>query len=261
MAAVGDGLEWLHIYYVRGGSPKGASGRYDISDPPCSGWQHALVLHAGKRSTVFCPYTLEAWTVRSDCAELRTAVQPRDPFNHDGVVAIIHRVWAEAQGRGWARDYDTAALFLKRLGATVPAQLMKGGEEDTRKKGGKQVSVSLEKPVKRSGKRGKFLEWFLAGGGSRAVREAMAEFGMSRSNALSYLYMLQKDHGIGYELVGDVATVRLPEGCTNPFDDPEFEGVEPAPAAHAAPEDDTWLDGEAPEAGDADDADDDSWLE
>ncbi len=74
-------------------------------------------------------------------------------------------------------------------------------------------SVSLTRPIE-------------GDAGTRSVREAMAEFSMTRSNALSYLYMLQKDHGIGYDLVGDTATVKLPEGCTNPFDVPWGEDEE-----------------------------------
>lgn len=224
-------LEWLRIYYVKGTAPKGSRHRYEVADPPCAGWQFAVVMPAGKRSTIFCPYTLESYSVRSDCAELATARRDLGPLPRDFVVRTINEKWAEMQARGWMKDYDTAALVLRRLDAEVPAQVLKGGEEDTRRKGGKQVAVTLEKPVKRASKRGKFLEWFLAGGGSRPVREAMAEFGMTRSNALSYLFMLQKDHGIGYALTGDTAVLTLPEGCTNPFDDAgpvDHVQVEPA---------------------------------
>lgn len=226
-------LEWLRIYYVKGTAPKGSRHRYEVADPPCSGWQFAVVIPAGKRSTIFCPYTLESYSVRSDCAELATARRDLGPLPEAFVVRTIKEKWAEMQARGWMKDYDTAALVLRRLGAEVPAQVLKGGEEDTRRKGGKEVAVTLEKPVKRASKRGRFLEWFLAGGGSRPVREAMAEFGMTRSNALSYLFMLQKDHGIGYALTGDTAVLTLPEGCTNPFDDaataPTVEAPTPAP--------------------------------
>ena len=119
-----------------------------------------------------------------------------------------------------------------------------------------KISVGKStKPVKRSGKRGKFLQWFLEGEGSRSVREAMAEFGMSRSNALSYLYMLQKDHGIGYELVGDIATIKLP-ACESPFDDGHVvEGAASAPEAEPE-DDDSWLEGEETSADE-----DDSWLD
>lgn len=243
MTELADGVEWLHVYWVRGDTPRGRQ-RNAVKDPPCSGWQHAVVLRGPKRSTIFCPYTLEGFTVPNDCAELAGAVQSRDPADAESVARRIRDKWNECQELGWARDYDTAALVLRRLGSEVPASLVKGGEVDTRKKGGKEVEEALKKPVKRSGKRGKFLEWFLEGGGSRSVREAMAEFGMSRSNALSYLYMLQKDHGIGYELVGDVATVSLP-ACDSPFDDGhvvEGSDTPELPSEDTGNDDDSWLD-------------------
>ena len=61
---------------------------------------------------------------------------------------------------------------------------------------------------------------------------------MTRSNALSYLYMLQKDHGIGYELVGDIASINLPNGCTNPFKGEQT----PEPPHIEGDDDDSWLD-------------------
>ena len=73
--------------------------------------------------------------------------------------------------------------------------------------------------MKRSSKRGKILEFFMPN--ARSIREAMAEFGHTRSNVLSHLFMLQKDHGVGYTLVGDAATVALPPGCTDPFEPEE----------------------------------------
>ena len=254
MTEVIEGVEWRHIYWVNGDTPRGQQ-RNAVKNPPCSGWQHAVVLPSAKRSTIFCPYTLEAFTVPNDCMELRSSKEPRDVMTVAKLAQRIQEKFTECQKLGWSRDYDTAALVLRKLGAEVPASLMKGGEADTRKKGGKEVESELKKPVKRSGKRGKFLQWFLEGEGSRSVREAMAEFGMSRSNALSYLYMLQKDHGIGYELVGDIATIKLP-ACESPFDDGHVvEGA--ASATEAEPEDDdSWLEGEEASADE-----DDSWLD
>ena len=257
MTEVVEGIEWRHIYWVRGDTPRGQQ-QNAVKDPPCSGWQHAVVIPSTKRSTIFCPYTLEAYTVPNDCAELWGSKEPRDEMAPTKLAKRIQDKFTECQNLGWSRDYDTAALVLRKLGAEVPASVMKGGEEDTRKKGGKEVESELKKPVKRSGKRGKFLQWFLKNEGSRSVREAMAEFGMSRSNALSYLYMLQKDHGIGYSLVGDIATVKLPQ-CDSPFDDGYVvEGLVPATKTQYK-DDDSWLEGE--EASANEDEDDDSWLD
>ncbi|UFK26699.1 hypothetical protein [Roseobacter phage RDJL6] len=257
MTEIVDGVEWRHIYWVLGDTPRGSVHRNAVRNAPCSGWQHAVVLPGEKRSTIFCPYTMTAYTVPTKCGELASSKEPRDLMPKDKLVKRIQDKWKECQALGWSRDYDTAALILRKLGGEVPAQVLRGGEEDTRKKGGKDVASTLKKPVKRSSKRGKFLEWFLDNGGSCSVREAMAEFGMSRSNALSYLYMIQKDHGIGYELVADVAHVTLPEGCDNPFDAGPAPAKPETPKAEEPEDDDSWLDGEPA----AEEEDDDSWLD
>jgi hypothetical protein len=118
------------------------------------------------------------------------------------------------------------------------------------------VENELKKPVPREGKRGKFLAWFLEKGGSASVREAMAEFGISRSNALSYLFLLKKDHGIGYELVGDSASIALPKGCSDPFEASKKKETKKGKAN--AEEDTSWLDGETEET---EEVEDDSWLD
>lgn len=215
---IGDGLEWRRIYWQNGPSPRGSSRIYAVKDPPTSGWQTAVVIVGEKRSTIFCPFSFDSWLVPNGCGELESA--KHSPFDPEWFAKHMPAKWAECNRFGYMKDYDTAALVLKRMGLPVPETVMKDGATDTRVKGGKEVAKKLEKPVKLKGKRGQFLLWFLEKGGSAAVREAMATFEMTRSNALSYLYMLQKDHGIGYELVGEVAHVRLPEGVTNPFDEP-----------------------------------------
>jgi hypothetical protein len=240
MTVMAEGLEWLRVYWVSGQEKRGSRFSNAVSSPPCSGWMFAVQVVGPKRSVLFCPYTFESFQVSNDCGEIRGA-KADQPFNPVWFERHLREKWAEMQARGWFKDYDTAALVFKRMGWEVPEQVMKGGEEDTRKKGGKEVEVQLKKPVKLSGKRGQFLVWFLEKGGSAPVREAMAEFGMTRSNALSYLYMLTKDHGIGYELVGDTATVTLPEGVENPFDEPwAATGTAPVPAED---DDDSWLEG------------------
>ena len=246
-----EGLEWLHIYWVRGKTPKGSRYLNEVTDPPCSGWQHALVMRRDKRATIFCPYSFTSYSVRAVADEIEKSEEPRDQRDAEWVADLMTRKWKELQSQGAQRDYQAAAAVFRKLGVPVPEQIMKGGEEDTRKKGGKEVGSSLLKPVKLKGKRGQFLKWFMDGENSRSVREAMLEFDMTRSNALSYLYMLQKDHGIGYELIGDIATIVMPDGCSNPFDVP-MEDEEP----DAEPEEDlSWLDDPEDE-----EEDDDDWL-
>lgn len=244
---VTDEIEWLQIYWITGVAPRNVRFRNAVSDPPCLGWQHALVIRGEKVSTIFCPYTFTAYTVSNSCSEMAQCKEDTE-YRPDFMQGLLDRNWAKYQGWGFQRDYDTCALFMRKLGLEVPAQIMTGGEEDTRKKGGKEVGSSLKKPVKLASKRGKFLKWFLDGDCTRSVREAMAEFSMTRSNALSYLYMIQKDHGIGYVLVGDTATVTLPEGCDNPFDVASHEQV--AKVVDEPPADQPVIE----------DDDEDSWL-
>lgn len=208
-------LDYVRLYWMRGTAPKGVRTDYDVKDPPCLGFARALVLRGEKRSVIFCPFSFTSYQVRNHCAELELS-EPVS-LDTDWMLSHMREKWDKFQTIGMNLDYDTAALIFKRLGATVPEQLLRGGEEDTRQRGGKTVAVLLAKPVKRNGKRGQFLQWFMDGGGTRSVREAMAQFSMTRSNALSYLFMLNKDHGIGYELIGDNAVLHFPEGCTDPF--------------------------------------------
>jgi len=141
---IAEGLDWLHIYWVKGKTPKGARYMNGVSDPPCAGWQHALVLSGEKRSTIFCPYTFSAYTVSNACLEIATASEPK-AFDLDRLYTMIKDKWKTMQEFGWQRDYDTCALILKRLGLEVPKQIMTGGGEDNRKKGGKDVcSQGLE---------------------------------------------------------------------------------------------------------------------
>ncbi len=263
MVQVADGLEYRCIYWFFGQTTKDPRFRVEVKEPPTNGWQHAFVLTTERGlTTLFCPQTLTAFQVSSRSAELGYSIEAKQDYHNDRVVKSMQDKWAQFQSFGWLRDYDVCANILRRLGAEVPEQLMKGGGEDNRVKGGKEVGKALEKPVKRDGKRGKFLKWFLDAGGSASVREAMAVFGMTRSNALSYLYMIQKDHGIGYTLVGDTATVQLPDGCINPFDTPDPDAPE-GPVTHTAegPVIEGFTHGGEQMAKVQEGEDDDSWLD
>lgn len=226
---VEDGLEWRRIFWVNGVSPRDSSYRNTVHNPPCNGWQSAFIVTGEKRSVVFCPYSFESFPMPNDAAELVRSL-PNDVTTRTRIWMkdFLQRKWQEYQTLGLMKDYDTAALVFRRLGMEPPQQLVKGGEEDVREKGGKGPAPELLKPVRRSGKRGAFLQYFLDNFGSRSVREAMADLEMTRSNVLSYLFMLHKDHGIGYTLVGDTAEITLPDGVTEPFDTKEAADGQPA---------------------------------
>lgn len=218
MTAINDKLEWVRVYWYVGPTIY----QQDVRDPPVGGWSHAFLFRGEKHSTLFCPYNMQAFSVRNNSVEMKGMKDPK-PFRRDAMVKVITDNWTQAQRFGFQKDFDTAAMVLKHLGAEVPHRIVTASGEDTRQRGGKTVEAEMKKPVKRKGKRGDFLQWWMEGDGmARPVREAMAHFGMTRSNVLSYLFILQKDHGIGYSLQGDLATIQLPEGVADPFE-PEKE--------------------------------------
>lgn len=213
MVAVTDKMEWVQVYWYVGPTIF----KQDIKDPPVGGWSLCFLFRGEKHSTIFCPYTMTSYSVRNNSMEMKSIKEPAE-FRRDVMVRILLKNWEEAQKFGFQKDFDTAAMVLRQLDAEIPHRIMTLTGEDTKQRGGKLVEEKMKKPVKRKGKRGDFLHWWMEGDGmARPVREAMAHFGMTRSNVLSYLFILQKDHGIGYRLQGDLATIEMPKGVTNPF--------------------------------------------
>lgn len=250
---IADELHYLRIYWVVGAGIKNDTYIHSVKSPPCAGWRGAYVIMGEKFSTIFCPFSFTTYQVTTDCHEITKARDP-DSFNEKWAVENLKRTWKEHQTRGWQSDYDTAARVLTLLGADVPAQVRKGGDKDTRKKGGKPVAKTLLSPINPDSKRGKLLAWFVANGNKASVRSAMIKFDATRSAVLSNLRALNVDHGIGYELIGDDAKVILPPGYVLSGEDIEagdpikVEGDQALKALDE--EDDSWLDGE-----------DDSWLD
>lgn len=235
-----EGLYFARVYWIVGEMPSKQRFRNEVKAPPNAGWSHCFVIDKGaKLVTLFCPYTLEGFQVSRNSAEytslcMDTAYKPHltiqgrnveDGFKpwtnerHDKLLDMILKAWDMAGRLSLPnKDYDTAAMVISMLGGEVPLRTVPEGTEPDKPRGGKEVDevLGLLKPVKRSGRRGQVLAFFLAG--PRSIREAMAEFGVTRSNLLSQLYLLNKDHGIGYTLTGDAATITLPAGCTDPFE-------------------------------------------
>lgn len=235
---IADGLFFGKVYWVMGDMPSTSRHRNDVKSPPNSGWSHAFLIDkGGKMVTLFCPYTLEGFQVTRSCAErasmsMDLKYRPSDKNPMVNVEDGYQQWTEERQARllkivlgNWdmagrlslpGKDYDTAAMVINMLGGSVPLRIVPEGAEPDKPRGGKEADVlGLLKPVKRESKRGLVLQFFLPA--PRSIREAMAEFGTTRSNVLSHLFILQKDHGIGYSLAGDAATITLPPGCTDPF--------------------------------------------
>lgn len=234
-----EGLFYGKIYWVNGDMPTSNRAKAnDVKTPPSSGWSHAFLIDkGGKLVTLFCPHTLEAFQVTRHCAEMdsmsmdqKYKPSEKNPINNepDGWLEWTEERQAKLLERvlqNWTlagrlnlpgKDYDTAALVISMLGGNVPLRTIAERADQDKPKGGKEADVlGLLKPVKPESKRGQVLAFFLPQ--PRSIREAMAEFGTTRSNILSHLFILQKDHGIGYSLSGDAATILLPEGCTDPY--------------------------------------------
>lgn len=208
-----------------------SAGIYEVRDPPTSGWSRCFVIQPdesgrkAKRLTVFCPYTLFAYTVTPKAREV-AGLQPMDLTDKlvAKLTAIITKNWEAFSRYGLQRDYDVAALVLTRLGKPVPtyvsakAEALEYDEDFVPNRHGKAVGEKLFKPVLRSTRRGEVLAFFMEDG-QKSIREAMAKFDMSRSGVLTHLHGLNKEHGLGYVLTGDVASIMLPPGCTEPLAD------------------------------------------
>lgn len=230
------GLYAVELCWLYGTAPN-ARFKSEVRDPPCNGWGTALLLDREqddrgkpmKMVTLFALSWFDSWQVSRRCTEYQSI---RHPYHHrlkSGELRpdeaeerslayyreALPRMWATVAGFGWTgKDFDTAAAIMRKLGLDVPLVLREDGEE-TRVSGGKEVAVGLTKPVKRASRKGQVLSFFWPE--TKSIREAMAEFGITRSNVLSQLYLLQKDHGIGYELKGDAAIITMPQGCDNPW--------------------------------------------
>jgi hypothetical protein len=115
---------------------------------------------------------------------------------------------------------------------------------------GKPPGECLMIPVNPNRLKGKVLIRFLELGGSADLNSIADYFFLSRTAVLSHLFMLNKKHGIGYEVLRGTAKIILPKNCNDPF---EKEGN---PNELSNDSGDSWLDGE-PEKN----LDGDEWLD
>lgn len=208
-------IELRRVYFVRGGAPNNWGLRYEVNDPPTSGWSHALVIRGERRSTIFCPFTLFAYQVSNKSGEMRSGdVKPLDAKR---MGKLVTDTWEMCVKFGWQRDFGVAAMVLGGLGQPVPKFLpppvdeLRDGEEH-KGRGGKQVAEDALRPCNPESKRGAVAKFFLQSGEPQSLHEAMAKLGMTRSGVLSHLFTLNKDHGVGYELIRDCARIIVPEG-------------------------------------------------
>ena len=215
------------VYFVRGEMPSSQRARHEVKDPPTTGWGHVAIIPGEKRSTMLSPFSLEAWQVSNSCDELKSA-QYVD-IAPERLAFFINNAWEECVKLGFQRDFGVAAMVLAELGQPVPKYLPPPVDESKReesKRGGKPVNEEALRPCKPTSKRGEVAAFFMQDE-PQSLHEAMARLGLTRSGVLSHLFTLNKDHGVGYELVSDCARLVVPEG----FD--LFAWVEPEKPAQA----------------------------
>ena len=243
-----NGVYFQNVYYMPMSKGRGADrhGIYEIKDTPTTGWSRALVLwpeddeasdqaklvvntKRKKRSkaliTLFCPYSMTSHQISVKAREVAHQVaHPLTSALIDKLEEIINRNWKENAEHGYQKAYDVAALVLNRLGREVPNHMtpalenLEYTENKVPNRHGKPVGESLLRPVDRTSKRGLICSFFLENSPG-SIREAMVTYDMTRSGVLTHLHGLHKDHGLGYVLQGDVATIMLPPKCNDPLAD------------------------------------------
>lgn len=208
-ALEGVKVRFVRLYYCAGGSPNFWKHKYEVTNPPTSGFCHAVVIVGEKRSTILCPFTLESFQVNNRCGEI--AECKLVDYSPEKISTLITRTWEQCVKLQWQRDYGVAALALAGLGQPVPKFIPTMVKEGEDRKSGKDVDEKALRPVNPESRRGKVAQFF-AGPELQSVHEAMVRLDLTRSGVLSHLFCLNRDHGIGYELVRDCARLMIPEG-------------------------------------------------
>lgn len=222
-------IRFARVYFVRGNAPGMARKRNDVQDPPTSGWGHVVILPGEKRSTLLSPFTLQAYQVSNQCDEVRGAIDVE--VAPEKLAGHIVKAWEECVKLGFQRDFGVAAMVLTELGHPVPKFLPpppteRDGKDEPSKRGGKPVAEDALRPCNPASKRAEVARFFMQDS-PQSLHEAMARLELTRSGVLSHLFTLNKDHGVGYELVNDCARLVVPDG----FD--LFAWVEPERAPRA----------------------------
>lgn len=205
-------IVFAKVYFVRGGAPNFWRRRFDITDPPTSGYAGCVVIKGEKRSTILCPHSLEAFQVSNQCGEIQTAT--RMDVEPEKIAFYINKAWETAAKLGFQKDYGVAAMVLTEMGFPVPKFLPPPpdpSKSEDSKRGGKPIVESALRPCRPTSKRGEVAAFFMQDD-PQSLHEAMARLGLTRSGVLSHLFTLNRDHGVGYELVSDCARLLVPEG-------------------------------------------------
>jgi hypothetical protein len=224
-------IQLARTYFMNGPAPKGTRHPFGLQDPPTSGYGLVLILRGEKRSTLLCPFTLRSYPLANHFAEVAGSVPVE--ATSERLIDVLTQSWADSTAMGLQRDYAVAALALTELGGPVPktAVTSLADGEAPKVQGGKPVVHEALRVVNPESKRGAVARFFSAPA-PQSLHEAMARLELTRSGVLSHLHCLNRDHGVGYTLAGDCATLVVPEG----FD--LFAYVQPERKVATAPVDD-----------------------
>lgn len=223
---VAEGVTWGQMFF--GGPGSG------VGEPPCNGWSTAFVLDDGGTTVqIFHLWSLSSYRVDRLCGEMLSYQAAIAMADLDGSFPVARfrekfpQYYAEHKRRGeQGVDYETCEKLMGLLDIPVPTsdrygdfpavvrETTAGKAPTTPKPSPEKTSTGFTK-VKRDGRRGEVLAFFLDGNNSAAA--ATAKFGITRSNLLSQLFLLNKNHGVGYHVKGDHVSVELPEGVEDPF--------------------------------------------
>ncbi len=84
-------------------------------------------------------------------------------------------------------------------------------------RGGKPAADKLIRPLNPTKKIGKVLQWLMTEPMICTIDDMSSNFQITRGCAMSYLSVLNKEYGIGYQVMNDKVMVTLPAGCEDPF--------------------------------------------
>lgn len=211
---IAPGLLWKTVYFTRGAHPNVPRKLHGVRKPPTLGNATVFIIDGKKQSTIFCPYTFQAFAVDNNCVELSTSKEPMSPFDKEAASAQLKAKWAYYQNKGVRKDYAECAKIMLLLGNEVPKDTSTAAAREIRCV---EPGPELLKPFNLNSKRGKFVKFFLDKKEGGSLFQVMAELSVSRASVSTYLCLIQKEHGLGFSLSNGILKIMLPEKCKQLF--------------------------------------------
>jgi hypothetical protein len=237
------GLFKSRIYWTYGSAPRDMAAS-DVDDPPTSGWSTVMIMDDPdpKKWQLFCPYSFRGYRVRKDSYEALSFAGTGGSDGHSAASNfrdVGQKYFRESLPQKWAEhvrfattnaDWKTAEKVFKLLDIKPPTEeeinrkgraVMRptsapSATSASKKPAGKPATPAAAfKPVKREGRKGEVLKAILDG--TSSADALTSQFEITRSNLLSQLFLLRKNHGIGYSVSGDQIALEMPEGIADPF--------------------------------------------